>query len=837
MQIGPLTNRYFSANHLGLAAAFFALLLAPLPCLAVAYAPGTPLSSEESSQYFGTVPAISGGFSLIGDPYYGEPSPIPVLPDMTSSGAVFIFQDDGAGSIVEHPLPIIASDGGSNDRFGAAVAISGDIAVVGAPEWDGASGQNSGAAYVFKYIGGWWVEQTILTADDAQASDAFGSSVAISGNTILVGAPRFFGHADPGAAYVFRFDGATWNQEDKITSPDAVAGDDFGKVISLSGDVAAFGVLDSDATNDLGKVYVYRYNGVNDWAEEDTLLAPADAATAAFGANFGEAIAVSGNTLLIGAQRAPYEVNPAARVGAVYAYRYDGVDSWDQEAKLLPSIPAPRGFDHLGFFGQSIALSGDIAVIGAKGGSLSSYSGAAYAFWYDGASWVEQGRLIAPGSSSSGDQHSQFGSSVAISGTTVLAGYSLEAAYHFKNIPDAKLTADDGAASDYFGVSVALDGDTALVGAPRDDDDGNESGSAYLFWYDGANWIDEDKLTASDAAADGHFGISVALEGDVAMVGASGEETVAGAVYAFHYNGASWVEKPKLTPTDSVVHDDFGSAVAISGDRVVIGAPYSGGGNSETGQGAAYVFEYSGSSWVQQAKLTASDGVPGGFFGFGKTVAISGDTIVVGAHEVDSYTGAAYVFRYATGTWSQDPRLTALGATVDDAFGRSVAVSSDTIVVTALFAGDTGAAYVYGDDGESAVWETTLTASDGEAWEQFGASAAIASDNTIVIGADYDESGSAYVFWHDGLSWVEEPKFTPSDGGDNDHYGDAVAVSGDMILVGAWGNEDNGAAYVSTVQYEAVPEPSLVALHLSALITLVCVARRRRDRFCLESKM
>ena len=818
------------AAGLELLCAFFALLLAPLPCLAIAYAPATTLSTEDSLQLgFGSALALSGGFSLIGDPYYGDPGFPPFEPNMSYSGAVFVFQDDGAGNLVEHPHPITASDGKQNDRFGTAVAVSGDIAVVGAPEDDEDGMQNSGSAYVFQYIGGVWVEQAKLTAEDAQASDAFGSAVAISGDTILIGAPRFYGHADPGAAYVFRFNGANWSQEDKLTSSDAAVGDEFGKVIALSGDTAAFGVPDADATNDLGVVYVFRYNGVNDWVQEDELSAPADSATAISGASFAETLAISGDTLLIGAERATYEVNTAARVGAVYAYRYDGVDSWDQEAKLVPSIPAPRGFDHLKFFGRSIAFSGDIAVIGAQGGVLSTYSGAAYAFWYDGADWVEQDKVIAPGSNSSGDAHGNFGRNVALSEATILVGSSLNAVYHFKNIPDAKLTADDGATSDYFGVSVALSGDTALVGAPRDDDDGDNSGSAYLYEYDGANWIDEDKLTASDAGTNGQFGTAVALADGVAMVGAAGEELVPGAVYAFHHNGSSWVQKPALTPSDSAVFDNFGSSLAISDDRAVIGAPFSGYTEFEEGHGAAYVFEYIGGSWVQKVKLTASDGADNDLFG--ASVAISGDTIVVGAPEVDNLTGAAYVFRYTEdggGSWSHDPRLSAADGAEEDGFGISVAVSSDTIVVASPGAGgNNGAAYVYGDNGVNSTWEITLTASDGEAWEQFGASVAISGDNTIVVGADYDDAGSAYVFWHDGESWVEEPKITPPDGAEDDFFGDAVAISGDSILAGAWHNENKGAAYISTIQFVSVPEPSPQALSIAALATLAFVARRK----------
>jgi hypothetical protein len=270
----------------------------------------------------------------------------------------------------------------------------------------------------------------------------------------------------------------------------------------------------------------------------------------------------------------------------------------------------------------------------------------------------------------------------------------------------AKLTASDGAAYDDFGYSVAISGDTVVVGTHYDDDNGFESGSAYVFERNqtGAdNWGQVAKLTASDAAADDRFGVSVAISGDTVVVGAWGDAdngTQSGSAYVFERNqtGAdNWGQVAKLTASDAAAGDWFGYSVAISGDTVVVGAP----GDDDNGSqsGSAYVFgrnQTGADNWGQVAKLTASDGAAGDWFGY--SVAISGDTVVVGAPYDDdngAYSGSAYVFeRNQTGAdnWGQVAKLTASDAAAVDCFGISVAISGDAgaIVVGADWDDDNG---------------------------------------------------------------------------------------------------------------------------------------------------
>ena len=179
----------------------------------------------------------------------------------------------------------------------------------------------------------------------------------------------------------------------------------------------------------------------------------------------------------------------------------------------------------------------------------------------------------------------------------------------------AKLTASDGDNNDFFGISVAIDGDTAVAGAPLDNGDLSNQGAAYVFTRSGTTWTEQQKLTASDGKANDLFGTSVAIDGDTVVAGAPGDGGTAnsGAAYVFTRSGTTWTEQQKLTASDGAANDLFGASVSIDGDTAVVGAPNDDGGTIN--QGAAYVFTRSGTTWTEQQKLTASDGAANDFFG------------------------------------------------------------------------------------------------------------------------------------------------------------------------------------------------------------------------------
>lgn len=286
---------------------------------------------------------------------------------------------------------------------------------------------------------------------------------------------------------------------------------------------------------------------------------------------------------------------------------------------------------------------------------------------------------------------------------SVLVALFLVAGVHAAEV---KLIADDGDDGDLFGSSVAIDGNYAIVGAWEDDVGLNrDQGSAYIFFWDGTGWVQQQKLTNDDGAFNDYYGHSVAIDGNYAIVGASGKEVNGnsdqGSAYLFKrktVNPSSWTEQAKLIASDGTANDKFGHSVAIAGDYAIVGAN---GDDSFTG--SAYIFKRDDKVWTQQAKLTASDGTDSDQYGY--SVAISGDYAIVGAYADavggNSLQGSAYLFkRDGTGTWPQQATLTASDGAAGDLFGHSVAIDGNHAIVGAVWDDGSGSAYVYDISGE-----------------------------------------------------------------------------------------------------------------------------------------
>ena len=278
-----------------------------------------------------------------------------------------------------------------------------------------------------------------------------------------------------------------------------------------------------------------------------------------------------------------------------------------------------------------------------------------------------------------------------------------------------------------------------------------------------------------------------------ALVGAPlhevGSNTYQGAAYVFTRSGSTWTQRAELIASDGAANDQFGASVAISGETALVGAPF-----NHDYQGAAYVFTRSGSSWSQQAELVASDG--GAWDQFGESVALDGDTAVIGApgHQVGSndQQGAAYVFGGSGASWSQQAELTASDGAAYDEFGWSVAISAGTVLVGAPMHtadGNTyqGAAYLFGGSGSSWAQQGELTASDGAASDEFGQSVAI-SNGTALVGAPGHQGGTAYLFTGSDSTWGQQAELAAADNGGTDSFGYSVAVCGDSALIGALGH-------------------------------------------------
>lgn len=378
-----------------------------------------------------------------------------------------------------------------------------------------------------------------------------------------------------------------------------------------------------------------------------------------------------------------------------------------QEELLLPADPGDDAR-----FGEAVALWGDVALCGAlKDDGQASGAGAAYVHRRGPAGWQQE----------------------------------------------AKLLAADGQFGDRMGGAVALREGVALLGAHEDDDQGPGSGSAYVFRYDGAGWFQEQKLLPMAGQAGDAFGTSVALDAGRALVGgefASGPPASSGAAWVFHFDGNAWTEEQRLVASDASSGDDFGVSVALSGDVALVGAAL----ESENGSlaGAAYVFRRVAGVWVEEAKLTASDGSPNDRFGF--AVALEGDYALIGAFSDDvgaSTTGSAYVFRYDGNSWVEEQKLFASDAAAADAFGWSVAITDGVAAVGARLEDDAGL-----------------------------------------------DAGAVYVYrWAPGSGlWLAEGKFVGSSTAAGDAFGYGVSAHGDRVLAGAWGDDDGareaGSAFV-----------------------------------------
>ncbi len=373
--------------------------------------------------------------------------------------------------------------------------------------------------------------------------------------------------------------------------------------------------------------YINSYHNLGSWSEQHKLTAsdgtPKD--------HFGWSVSIHGDYAIIGAY---YDDDKGDGFGSAYIFKRTGT-TWKEEQKLTASDG--KMWD---FFGWSVSIYGNYAIIGAPD---DLDIGSAYIFKRTGTNWTEEQKLTA----SDGTPQNYFGHSVSIyeNYAIIAAGYG--SAYIFKRTgttwkEEQKLTASDG---EY----VSIDGSYAIIGAPSDDNDNRvETGSAYIFKRTGTTWTKKKKLIASDGASGDCFGSSVSINGDYAIIGAGYEDSHgdgSGAAYVFKRTGTTWKEEQKLTASDGRFWDHFGSSVSIYGNYAIIGA-YHGFRNGGRA-GSAYIFKRTGTTWTEEQKLIASDGAYHDFFGY--SVSIAGNYVMIGADGDDNENGASagsvYVFK------------------------------------------------------------------------------------------------------------------------------------------------------------------------------------------------
>lgn len=425
----------------------------------------------------------------------------------------------------------------------------------------------------------------------------------------------------------------------------------------------------------------------------------------------------------------------------------------------------------------------------------------------------------------------RFRISAAILAFTVLAALPCRSAAQAGNplwAQQAELTPTD--AGGFFGRSVAIDGNTAVVGAPSAAVGANYSqGAAYIFVNSGGVWTQQAELTAQDGALGDSFGWSVSISGNTVAIGANGHAVNGtanqGAVYIFTNNGGTWTQASEVTAADGAQSDNFGWSVSLNGDSLAVGAPNK-TANGIQASGAAYVFAKNGGTWTQQGQLVAADGATGDEFGF----SVSGDSsnVIVGApykaFNSNAAQGLAYVFTQNNGVWSQYTELIAPDGNTGSGFGYSVSLSGNAAVIGAPNGLGSAPAIgsVYRWELDYGMWTNTveLIASDSVGGNWFGES--VSYDSTsgrLAVGAPLTtlnsiNSGAAYAFAQIGGSWTQMAEPVAPDSASSDLYGNSVAISGTTILAGAPrhnGTSTSGAAYVSAEvasQLQIVQQPS-----------------------------
>ena len=746
----------------------------------------------------------------------------------SSDGAAYVFTKPFTGwADSSETAKLIASDAAADDEFGISVALDGDTAVIGARQ-DDDNGSQSGSAYVFTKVSGVWSQKAKLIASDGAANDEFGISVAVDGDTAVIGARQ--GDTRNGAAYVFTKVSGVWSQKAKLTADDGAADDEFGISVAVEGDTAVIGAYQDDDHGDLsGSAYVFTQDSSGGWRQRDKLTASDGAARDRYGYSVG----VSGDTVVVGAYS---DDSNEANTGAAYFLRIPGwTDIPDSAATTTSHIVTGLTNDEEHTFqvrGVNAAGAG-LASARARGTPTFAIPNRPTGLAADAGDTVVDLSWDDPEDST-------------------IEKYQL-----LQIIQGGKLTTastdDPVVRGDGFGISVAVDGNTAVVGAYRDDDAGADSGSAHVFTRSSstAAWSWAAKLTASDAAANDEFGISVAIEGDTIVVGAhqndaDDQDNDEGAAYVFIKVSGVWGQKAKLTASDAAANDEFGISVAVHDDTVVVGAHLKNANDDDVDitddvadSGAAYVFTKPESGgWAdatETAKLTADNGAASDQFGI--SVAVHDETMVVGAHlenanddDVDTTddvadSGAAYVFtKPESGGWAdatETAKLTASDGKEKDQFGVSVAMDGDTVVIGAhkydvgvgTEKANAGAAYVFikptGGPWAYGTETAKLIASDAMRGDEFGIAVAVDdNEDTIVVGAYLDDdngdnAGSAYVFTQDSNGWSQKTKLTGPSRGKDDWLGYSVAVVGNTVIAGAdksnISGPDSGAVYLWTV--------------------------------------
>lgn len=698
--------------------------------------------------------------------------------------------------------------GGELNGMGWSVDIDGDTIVAGAPT----SSSVSGVAYVFtRSAAGWGNAAVARLTLPGNPQASFGWSVAVDGDTIVVGAPDYSDGVEfSGGVFVFTEPATGWVDASpaahlEVASPTMF--DSLGRAVAIDGDTIVAG-------GDRQFVYVYA-KPAGGWASgtQTAILTVAGNTTSTA---LGASVAVSGDTIVAGAP-----VDDETR-GAAYVFvkpQGGWVDA-DATARLsgTSAVPSSR-------LGESVAVEGNTVVAGANGGGSTNQRGSVYVFVRPDSAWSDMTQA-AELTASDGAESNRLGRSVSISGDTVVATASsagidfttyvfTRPASGWANATEtARLTPSDVDTSG-GGSVAAIDGATVVVGdflrgrktAPGEGGVVVGDGRLYTYARAGTTWSstsETSQLTSVGVDQNTALGFSVSVSGDTVVAGAPGVDGSAGAVYVYVRPQSGWTnttQLARLTATDRAPGHRFGTSVAVSGDTVVVGAP-----GADSGAGASYVFEKPLGGWsdaTQTARLVDEARLPDS--GFGDSVAVDGTSVVVGAEAVNS----VFVFVRPPGGWVDGTETAVLSPDDNEGTGAGASVAVMGGFIAAGAPKDSlgrGAVYVFVQPPggwTSGPQTAKLTAAAGIANQHLGRSVALGDGGaTVVAGAPDDDGagagGAVHVFvrpasgWA-GLSQTSTAVLTAADRQPLDGLGASVVISGDTIAAGAPGNAGHGA--------------------------------------------
>ncbi len=682
-----------------------------------------------------------------------------------------------------------------------------------------------------------YTELTKLLASSKGSGDIYSFDVAIDGDYAIVSQREGWN----GAAYIFRRTGSnTWDSGTKITVPDEWDRNRFGNSVAISGDYVIVGAKKTDTYDSAGSAFIFRRTGINTWDSGTKIVSPNPGGWDGFGVS----VSISGDYAIVGA--ASYTTGRFSGNGTAYIFRRTGENAWDSVVQIKPDISS-FWVDN---FGRSVAISGDYAIVGDPGNNKGgSDAGAVFIFKRTGENMWDSGTMIM---AYDAEEYNKFGGSVAIDGDYAIVGDNSSingetragAAYIFRRTGEnawdsgTKITASDADSWDFFGNSVSISGDYAVVGASSDDEGESAAGAAYIFKRFGTNtWDSGTKVMASDARRDAYLGRSVAVSGEYVIVGAPGNSYVEPGAYIFQESSKteSVPVSPKnvdVRPGDGSLEISWSPVSGASGYNIYLGTEsgVSAGNYDELASSASNSYVWDGLTNItvyyivvtavngngESAESDEAIGTPISFQkifspdtdkwdDLGASTSISGDYAIVGYSS--KYGGAVYIFRRTSdNTWDEGNKIEPSDVEFRRSFGRSVHIDGDYAIVGDPddYEGGTvaGAAYIFRRTGDN-TWDSgvKILAPDIDSFDFFGKSVSISGDYAIVGAEGKYPGGAAYIFRRTGLNtWDAGTKIKASNDEFDVRFGTSVFIAGDYAIIGDEGDDEGenaaGAAYI-----------------------------------------